>query len=91
MGSGRNATGPKWLSLGVLDGVDLGLQHGAFRMFALYQYLALHHAEHCDFVVKADGDAFLNVPAILRRLRCFDPADPLYLGRVTCAANTVYV
>lgn len=65
---------------------DLDLRHpkfNALRFLYLWRVLARFHQRDCDFFMKADMDAYVNVPAILRALRRFNASDPVYVGQVT--------
>jgi len=49
----------------------------------LWFTLSLHAALRCDFFMKADADAWVDVPGLLRVLNFFNASTPAYIGKVT--------
>merc|ERR1740123_1214269 len=72
---------------------DLDLHHpkfNALRVLYLWRTLAMHHSQDCDFFMKADMDAYINVPALRRVLRRFDPSRAVYAGTVAFSHDPGY-
>eukprot|EP00928_Gymnodinium_smaydae_P034149 TRINITY_DN24277_c0_g2_i3.p1 TRINITY_DN24277_c0_g2~~TRINITY_DN24277_c0_g2_i3.p1 ORF type:complete len:1070 (-),score=169.34 TRINITY_DN24277_c0_g2_i3:231-3440(-) len=61
--------------------VDTDYAHLPVRTFRLFEALGSSEWVHaCDWYMKADADSYLNVPRIIERLKCFNPAELWYLG-----------
>lgn len=51
------------------------------RVFRLWRYLGINSERfHCKWFLKSDIDTFVNLPAMLSRLKCFDWREYWYLG-----------
>jgi len=79
----RLLEGPRESMLRLKGDVDLSFLHNPIRTLYLWRYLAEHHADHCEWIAKADADTFMNLWAINARLRnYFSSSDSHYLGSV---------
>ena len=73
---------------------DLDLRHpkfNALRFLYLWLVLATYNVNDCDFFMKADMDAYVNVPAVLKALRRFNASEPVYVGQLTQSHGPSYV
>lgn len=84
---------PSWAAATLSLPGDVDLRHPKFNALRfLYMWLTLstHYTSHCDFFMKADLDAYVDVPRMRFVLRGLNASAPLYLGRVTLAHGPGY-
>eukprot|EP00913_Durusdinium_trenchii_P015663 g14721.t1 len=63
-----------------------GAQNPSCWSFVLLQILKIWHFlgqfDHCDWIMKADSDTYVNLRAVADRLSCFDGREEHFLGVV---------
>ncbi|CAK9059368.1 unnamed protein product [Durusdinium trenchii] len=72
---------------------DLDMRHpkfNALRFVYMWLTLATHLATYCDFWMKADMDAYVNIPRIRQALRFMNASEKIYAGAVTFSHGPGY-
>ncbi|CAJ1333784.1 unnamed protein product, partial [Effrenium voratum] len=72
---------------------DLDMRHpkfNALRFIYMWLTIAIHHAAGCRFWMKADMDAYVNVPRLLQTLSAFNASEKVYAGHVTYSHGPGY-
>eukprot|EP00435_Cladocopium_sp_Y103_P067678 s754_g30.t1 len=72
---------------------DLDVRHpkfNALRFIYMWLTLAIHHATSCDFWMKADMDAYVDVPKLRTTLRMLNASQKIYAGTVTFSYGPSY-
>ncbi|CAJ1410839.1 unnamed protein product, partial [Effrenium voratum] len=72
---------------------DLDMRHpkfNALRFIYMWLTIAIHHAAGCRFWMKADMDAYVNVPRLLQTLGAFNASEKVYAGHVTYSHGPGY-
>ncbi|CAE7247781.1 Chsy3 [Symbiodinium sp. CCMP2456] len=85
---------PEWANATLSLRGDVDLRHpkfNALRFIYMWLTLALYHWSDCMFFMKADTDAYVNVPRLWATLRAVNASARIYAGQVTLAHGPAYV
>lgn len=72
---------------------DLDMRHpkfNALRFVYLWLAVATHLTDRCLFFMKADTDAYIDVPGLRRALQAFNASERVYAGKVTYSHGEGY-
>eukprot|EP00439_Symbiodinium_sp_Y106_P081042 s121_g19.t3 len=84
---------PEWANATLSLRGDVDLRHpkfNALRFIYMWLTLALYHWSDCMFFMKADTDAYVNVPRLWATLRAVNASARIYAGQVTLAHGRAY-
>ncbi|CAE7790798.1 Chsy3 [Symbiodinium sp. CCMP2592] len=84
---------PEWANATLSLRGDVDLRHpkfNALRFIYMWLTLALYHWSDCMFFMKADTDAYVNVPRLWATLRAVNASAMIYAGQVTLAHGPAY-
>ncbi|CAE7702863.1 Chsy1 [Symbiodinium microadriaticum] len=84
---------PEWANATLSLRGDVDLRHpkfNALRFIYMWLTLALYHWSDCMFFMKADTDAYVNVPRLWATLRAVNASARIYAGQVTLAHGPAY-